>query len=101
MVGATSCEREERQRHAAFACLEDRFHLGADLELLEVAIDEVGIHARALAQRHITERERALGRSAHDGIGVDLAFTGARMPFGVPLTKRTQRAWVPVELPAT
>src|SRR3984957_5140817 len=71
--------RKERQRRAVGG-LEHHFHLLADLQLVHVAIDEIGQQRRALLQRDVADRVRPRGGLAHQAEAVDLALARAFLP---------------------
>src|ERR1700722_8071357 len=71
--------RKERQRRAVGG-LEHHLHLLADLQLVHVAVDEIGQQRRALLQRDIADRVRSRRGLAHQAEAVDLALARAFPP---------------------
>src|SRR5690606_10829558 len=83
---------------AAFGVLPDQLHGLADLQAVEVAVDDVGHHRRAFVERDVGDAIR-LGRTAHDAVGVDLAVAGSLHRGGVVAEgERREGARIPVGL---
>src|SRR6185369_5744277 len=96
-----SGRREHRQRWAvAFGRLEHDFHRLLALQLVEVAVDDVGHHARTLRQRDVGHGVRHR-RTAHHTVGVDRTLARGLDPFRlVAEAERTDRARIVVQLAA-
>src|SRR5581483_10403705 len=73
------CWREERQRRAV-GRLEHHLHLLADLQAVDVAVDDVGLQRRSFLQRDIGDRERASRRFPHQTEGVDRRLARTLLP---------------------
>src|SRR6267142_6865483 len=71
--------REERQ-WCAIGWLEHHLHLLADLQLFQIAVDDVGLQRRAFLQRDVSNRVRTGRRFAHQAVGVDRGFTRTLLP---------------------
>src|SRR5262249_23917153 len=73
---------EHRHRRAAVARLEDKLYRQPDTDLVEVAVDDVGLDRLAFAQRHIGY---GIGyrRAAHHAVGVDGAVAGGLRQLGL------------------
>src|SRR5260370_13970721 len=71
--------REERQRRAV-GRLEHHLHLLADLELVQFAVDDVGLQRRAFLQGDVGDRERPGGGFPHQAEGVDRGFARTLFP---------------------
>src|SRR6202000_3047388 len=73
----------------------------ADLERIEVAVNEVREQRDALVERHVADRVGNRRVPAHDAEGVDLALALALLPAGVAgVAERADRARIPVRLAA-
>src|SRR6516162_566215 len=93
--------REHRHRGAAVAGFEDELDGLADLDLVEVAIDDVGHHRRALGQGDIGNRVRDRG-TAHDAVSIDRAVARDLLQFClVPEAEGAYRARIVVQLPTS
>src|SRR5207248_2743876 len=79
---ARSGRGEHRHWRAALARLEHEPDGLADTDRVEIAIDDVGHHGRALGERHIGD---AVGhrRPAHHAVGVDGTAARRFLPFGL------------------
>src|SRR6202012_686708 len=84
--------REERQRRAV-GRLEHHLHLLADPDLVELAINDIGLQRRAFLQLDIGDRKRTRRRFPHQAEGVDLGLARGLFPHGlVGEAERADRA---------
>src|SRR5882762_5620184 len=98
--GKTLGRREERQ-WCAIGWLEHHLHLLADLQLFQIAVDDVGLQRRAFLQRDVSNRVRTGRRFAHQTVGVDRGFTRTLLPHRlVGEAERADRAREVVRLAA-
>src|SRR6266702_3154317 len=92
--------REERQRRAV-GRLEHHFHLLADLQRRQIAIDEIGLERRAFLQRDVADRVRTCRRLPHQAVGVDRPLARTLLPHRlVGVAERADRAREVVRLAA-
>ena len=92
--------REHRHRRAAVARLEHELDRLSDAHRIEVAVDDVGHHRRALGQGDIGDaiRHRC---PPHHAVGVDRAAARGFLPFGlVAEAERTVGARIEMRLAA-
>src|SRR5438270_12349851 len=80
VLAGNLCRGEHRHRRAALAWAKDKTDGLADADRIEVAIDDVGHHRRALGEGDIGDR---IGhrRAAHHTVGVDRAAARSFLPF--------------------
>src|SRR5271166_2969824 len=69
--GAASLRGREERQGCAFGRLEHDLYLLADLQFVDVAVDEVGLQRRTFLQRDIADRVRPGRRFTHQAEGVD------------------------------
>src|SRR5882762_5048785 len=94
------CQGEHRYRRAALARLEDEADGLADANAVEIAIDDVGHHRRALGEGDISDRV-GHRRAAHHAVGVDRATARGILPFDlVAEAERAVRARIEMRLAA-
>jgi len=92
---------EHRNRRAAVARLEDQSDGLPDLDLVEVAIDDVGHHRHPFLQGHIGDRIRHRG-AAHNAVGVDRPVARGLLQFGlVAQAIGADRSRIVMHLPAS